>query len=477
MASTSAAPNTFATDNLQAPNHAYQQGQSGCFPELDFDPNSAINPYTTVIESGKPNATTTTSAQRRIEAQHHEPRARIPSAVQKLLEAYFDLNYYPTPEDKKSIAVLTKLTVSQVSTWFNNKRHRGAPQSALSFSTPTVQESPNTGRYQDHQRYPHYSARNGSRCTPFNTEASSNATYLPGPEGSVGDYGMQSPSLQAYQNTPPRDDAQPVIVSANVVGFQTKRTSQPISEVTPHIGQYNGSSGSWARIPPNADGHHSFDLSRESTQMSSVSSVNRMASVSEPRRQGKRKMCHPTAFPRNREDPLKIYQCVRCFEPFKTSSDMRRHIETQHDRQKIYICMREGLDGLRILNNSSRSICILCHFLEPGDDHFYESHNVGPCIQKDPKHSFNRKDQLSRHIKDFHDKGRHGLEGRLDVLKRWETPLYDPGTEASQYCGFCQSQRVGWQMFINHISKHFVEGSDMTMWVDSLESRNQHPYV
>lgn len=397
--------------------------------------------------------------------------------MQKVLQASFDLNCYPTSENKKSLAQLTELTVSQVNTWFNNKRYRGGPQSTSSFLTPAVQESPYTGRYQDDQQYLHYSDCNGSISTPVNTGASSNATYLLGSEGNVGGYGMQSPSLQAYRNTPPRDDAQPVIVSKSVLGILTKRTLEPIAEVTAHMGRDNESSGSWAEIPPNADGYHSFDLSRESTQMSSVSSVNRMASASKLRRQGKQKIYQPTAYSRHRTDPLNIYQCVRCCKPFRTSSDMRRHMDTQHYPQNIWICMGEGLDRLRTLNNTSQPICILCHFLKPGDDHFNESHNVLPCIQKDPKHSFARKDQLSRHIKDFHNKGRHGLKGLSDVLKRWETPLYDPGTKASWYCGFCQNQQIGWHKFINHISKHFVEGSDMTTWFDQPASRNLHPYV
>lgn len=297
-------------------------------------------------------------------------------------------------------------------------------------------------------------------------EASSIPTHLPVPHRTVGDHGMQSPSLQAYRNTPPRDDAPPVIVSGSVIGFPTNRAPEPIKEVATPVGRDTGPSESWVEIRPDADWHSSFNISRGSTQMSSAPSLDRMAVSSKPGRQGKRKTHDVQALPRERIDPLKRFQCICCFMPFKTSSGMRRHIETQHDPQKSWICMREGPDGLRVLNNSFQPMCILCHSLNPGDDHFHDSHNVLPCLRKVPSHSFDRKDHLSGHITNYHNKERRGLPGLSNVLKQWEAPLYTPDTQPIRYCGFCQTQQVGWQKFINHIAKHFSEGYNMTMWFD-----------
>lgn len=382
-----------------------------------------------------------------------------------MLLAFFATDRYPTTKDKESLAQLTRLTKSQVNTWFNNTRHRSVLPSTRSVSAFPAQDPPYFEQYQDDQQHAQHSGYSGSNFTPINTDASSIVTCLPGPQRSAGEHGRQSPSLEAYQNTPPRDDAPPVTVCKSVIGFRTNRALPPIMEVANPMGRTAGSSESWVNVPQGVDSQ-SHSMSRESTQLSSASSLNRVGGGSRSGRQGRRRVYNVQALPRERTEESKPYQCIRCYKPFATSSDMRRHIETQHDPQKQWICMRGGLPGLRVLDDLLQPICILCHCPDPGDDHFHNSHNALPCIQKHPSHSFDRRDQLSGHITRLHDKDGHGLPGLSNVLKRWESPLYGPGREPSRYCGFCQTEQVGWQKFINHIAKHYSEGCDMTKWIN-----------
>lgn len=444
-------------------NNGYQQGPVGYNPEYEqrrFDANGACNAYTTYKDSAT-DWPTQNRTRHGLGAQLHEPRGRILSTAQNILLAFFGTNRFPTLKEKESLAHVTKLTTSQVNNWFNNTRYREVPPSASSLSTFPVQDLRYSEQYQG--QYAHRSGCSGSGYTLINTDASSILTCLPGPHRSVGEHGRQSPSLEAYQDTPPRDDAPPVIVSESVIGFLSNRALPPIVEDATPMGRTAGSSGSWVNVPQGVDSQ-SHSMSRESTQISSASSPNRMGGGSRSGRQGKRRVYNVQALPRERTDSSKPYQCIRCYKPFATSSDMRRHIETQHDPQKQWICMREGLPGLRVLDDLSQPICILCHFPDPGEDHFHNSHNVLPCIEKHPSHSFDRRDQLSGHITRRHDKEGLGLAGLSDVLEQWESPLYGPGREPSRYCGFCQKDQVGWQKFINHIAKHYSAGCDMTQW-------------
>lgn len=350
-----------------------------------------------------------------------------------------------------------------MSTWFNNARHRRVVPSASSLSTFPAQDLPDFEHYQGDQQHAQHSGRSGSSFTPINTDASSIATYQPGPQRSVGEHGRQSPSLEAYQNTPPRDDAPPVTVCQSVVGFRTNQALPPIMEVATPMGRTSGSNESWVNLPQGVEsqGH---SMSRGSTQISSASSVNRVGGGARSGRQGKRRVSNAQAFPRERTEESKPYQCICCNKPFRTSSDMRRHLETQHHPQKQWICMRGGLQGLRVRNDLFQPICALCHLPNPGDDHFHTSHNALPCIQKHPNHLFDRKDQLSGHITRLHNKDGRRLPGLSNVLKLWETPLYGPGREPSRYCGFCQTERFGWQNFIKHLAEHYSKGYNMTMW-------------
>ncbi|KAI4129821.1 MAG: hypothetical protein LQ347_003629 [Umbilicaria vellea] len=211
----STAPNPFPNQNLQYSDIGYQEGPVGYHHEYEqrnLNTNVAGNAYATGIDSTETDLPTQNHTRHRVGAQHHEPQGRTPSAAQTILLAFFATDRYPTTIDKESLAQVTRLTVSQVSTWFNNARHRRVVPSASSLSTFPAQDLPDFEHYQGDQQHAQHSGRSGSSFTPINTDASSIATYQPGPQRSVGEHGRQSPSLEAYQNTPPRDDAPPVTV-------------------------------------------------------------------------------------------------------------------------------------------------------------------------------------------------------------------------------------------------------------------------
>ena len=386
-----------------------------------------------------------------------------------MLRGFFDVDRYPTSDDKQSLAQLTKLSITQVDNWFRNHRQRKLPHSmSVSSTLPQTlshigRNAPSTGQ---HQGYGQYTQPGNYSDFDFSAVLANSpiAANLSNPQGHDGGYGRQSPSLRAFSDLPPREDVQPITSSYSVTGdFVTRQTSDlTIMPVGQLMGQEDESSDSWVDLPQPAESQ-SYSMSRESTRMSSASNSNMMGPSSTPGRQGRRKVDHIKMHPRERTHCSKIYQCIWCYLPFKTSSDMRRHMETQHALQNVYICMRGGLDGLRVLNQSKQQICILCHSLQPDDNHFYASHNASGCVGKNlEERSFYRDDHLARHIKTMHGKGTYDLPGLAQVVKEWKAPSND----RSWYCGFCSIQVGGWAMFIPHISKHFSDGQDMTNWKD-----------
>ena len=434
------------------------------------DVNDVIDPYANFNDLSIPATTGHTRFQP--DVQYHEPRPRLlnPTA-QEILQAFFNGNPYPETEDKTSLAQLTKIRVSQVENWFRNTRQRQVSHPVSSLLTPPIQEpscigqdSASTGQYQVFQQNGRLGDYSGFGFTPIHMEDRGVVASLYGSQGSTGGYDRHRPSLQAYQAVPPRDDVPPVTVSRSVIGFQTTRSLEPTIEDKQRMGRSGGSSTSWAQVPQEAD-LRSFDMSRESIQVSAASNIN----STKPGRQGRRKMDQIKMFPRKRTNGLKIFQCVWCYSAWRTSSEMRRHMETQHAPQHMYICMPEGLPSLRVLDHSCRQMCILCQSVEPEDAHFYASHNALPCLQKHlDNRSFYRKDHLSRHIEESHGKDQNGVPGLPSVVKEWGTPIYGPNAQCNWYCGFCEGQLDDWHKWINHISKHFADGCDMTSWIDSF---------
>ena len=402
------------------------------------------------------------------------------STAQNLLQVFFNGNHYPTADNKQSLAQLTGLSTRQVDHWFRNSRQRKLRPSTSTFSTLPSQVSyhigrnaPSTGQNHGYGQYAHHGAYNGSVYPSTVLENSGIAPNLSNPQGHDGGYGRQSPSLQAYIDVPPREDVQPIISSASVTGgFQTPQTLEFAMAVGPQMGREVEPSESWVDVPQTAE-TQSYSMSRGSTRMSSTSNSNMMGPSSTPGRQGRRKVDHIKMHSRQRKDSSKIYQCIWCYYAFKTSSDMRRHMETQHVLQNVYICMREGLPGLRVLDQSNQQYCILCHSFETDDDHFYASHNAHVCLRKDPgERSYYRDDHLTRHVKTIHGKGKRDLPGLPHVVKEWKDPS-NINNDGSWYCGFCPMQVDGWAIFIPHISKHFSDGLEMTTWLDSPAHYNR----
>ncbi|MCJ1306329.1 hypothetical protein MMC08_009149 [Hypocenomyce scalaris] len=279
---TSGTPNLFSTHNLHCPNYVYDEEPTRFFRGHEQripDVNDVIDPYANFNDLSIPATTGHTRFQP--DVQYHEPRPRLlnPTA-QEILQAFFNGNPYPETEDKTSLAQLTKIRVSQVENWFRNTRQRQVSHPVSSLLTPPIQEpscigqdSASTGQYQVFQQNGRLGDYSGFGFTPIHMEDRGVVASLYGSQGSTGGYDRHRPSLQAYQAVPPRDDVPPVTVSRSVIGFQTTRSLEPTIEDKQRMGRSGGSSTSWAQVPQEAD-LRSFDMSRESIQVSAASNIN-----------------------------------------------------------------------------------------------------------------------------------------------------------------------------------------------------------
>ena len=111
---------------------------------------------------------------------------------------------------------------------------------------------------------------------------------------------------------------------------------------------------------------------------------------------------------------------------------------------------------VRILSNNRN--CIFCGIPDPDEMHASTCHAIAKCLDNPvTERTFQRKDHLVQHLRNFHDARLPG-----DLINSWKTNINY--SQHKWVCGFCGDSLADWSTRARHISKHFRDGLDMSMW-------------
>lgn len=284
--------------------------------------------------------------------------------------------------------------------------------------------------------------------------------------------------MQRYLNTPPEDDPVPVaeITAAISQQFQTpdkKRKSDSASDTysfDPNGGISNYSTSDVFSCGANSDrGFDSRSISGISNE-SSASNSSQVSHASWAGRQGRKryKMEQKRAFSEHGFPLVKqqnvTYQCTWCYQGFARSYCWKRHEESLHCPQHEYVCM---LHGYTETDRRGETCCVFCGSNDISEDHL-ERHKARECYQKaEGERSFARPDALVQHIRQKHHTTARNIPP--SGTHSWRRPLRS--SEARWRCGFCQNfEFTEWNRRCQHVASHFIDGKDMSSWVEQHSS-------
>lgn len=149
------------------------------------------------------------------------------------------------------------------------------------------------------------------------------------------------------------------------------------------------------------------------------------------------------------------YQCTFCTTSFKRKSDWCRHEVSIHVQLDMWVC--EPQDSTVWKFDSPHQQCNYCGIELPSQEHI-ASHDFDLCAERSlGERVFARKDHLLQHLKKFH--GCHKWPGQSLNLRRIRHATL------KSRCGFCAETFVTWNERIDHLVRHFKQGSQMKQWV------------
>src|SRR5205814_404049 len=127
------------------------------------------------------------------------------------------------------------------------------------------------------------------------------------------------------------------------------------------------------------------------------------------------------------------FQCTFCTTGFNDKHAWKRHEESQHVPQEVWICMPNGPDN----GQDSESSCLFCGSADGSNQHLEFHHNAIACHRKPIRdRTFARRDNLKQHLRQVH---KSVLEAAS--LQSWRRPIiYDCVWE----CGFCHEEFDRW---------------------------------
>lgn len=148
------------------------------------------------------------------------------------------------------------------------------------------------------------------------------------------------------------------------------------------------------------------------------------------------------------------------------------HERNIHMPEELWICCP------RLENSSSR--CPFCAHSNPSKFHL-KDHNYFSCHEKSlSERTFNRKDHFLQHVVQMHvDNVSAGQKPvRLTELSEaWRRPLNLEQGHQALHCGFCGLSFQSYHQRTEHVSKHFMSGSDMISWWSARLSHEITPSV
>jgi hypothetical protein len=158
------------------------------------------------------------------------------------------------------------------------------------------------------------------------------------------------------------------------------------------------------------------------------------------------------------------YQCTFCLVPFSKKYAWRRHEESVHAPQKLWVCGPWPTFGKDGADETDSKRCPICS--DTAANHPLCQHDFERCWQK-PKEerTFFRKDNLAQHIRLV-----HGEVERTDQIdfSSWKQILTD-GTY-DLMCHFCGHENESWDARAKHIPIHFEKGLNMDSWIKTESS-------
>lgn len=371
---------------------------------------------------------------------------RFPRSAVKVLKDWMDTHAdhpYPSEQEKEELQTLTGLKATQITNWMANTRRRR--------KTRTRGVSPSI-------RSPTWATGDATSGT--------NAIDIPFDKKSIRHNGktwdIMNP-LERWQHSPPENEPARIPDIADAVAKSKTSRNGSQSSLSSSVGARPGflsSAGSSAslkqcRRPPSVTSletgqSDSFGSLLSSGSLGSSNSRNSFGSArAKDRRRRRRTAANPSKNKRVQE--MRPFQCTFCTDRFRTKYDWARHEKSLHLSLEKWICAPLGPITTTATGQQQ---CVYCGEQNPTPAHL-ETHNHTACEEKGmDARTFYRKDHLRQHLRLV-----HGCK-MLDSMDVWKSEA----TYIKSRCGFCKTTFTKWQERIDHISKHFKDGAQMSHW-------------
>lgn len=383
-----------------------------------------------------------------------KPRTHISTETKAVLENYFAHEPYPSPSRVNALADDLGLPHKSVKTWFNNHRAR-CPQAAK-LQTPITPVAPRSApatfaepAFLDTSFMP-------SSMPPAVTSNGTGLTKerLASVSSSSSGSSRRSVTMDRFLNITPAED-EPNFVPGPL------RLQTDCPSLT-HSASYSNSN------------HLQFENNTPASVCSTDSYAESRAtstSFSSAPRRGRRRFgaARHEPYPsyqslrsaRSNDTPDTpasgngVYVCTFCHKRYRNKYEWKRHEESVHVPNKLYIC----LCGV---NDKFADPCTFCGDRWPSAVHDCYN-NYQQCLDKpEQERTFTRKDHLLQHIRQVHQEDPANIK---DTVDHWCKPAPPPalGSETLR-CGFCQRDCPTWKDRVDHVAQHFQDGLDISQW-------------
>ncbi|KAF2750880.1 hypothetical protein M011DRAFT_186452 [Sporormia fimetaria CBS 119925] len=149
--------------------------------------------------------------------------------------------------------------------------------------------------------------------------------------------------------------------------------------------------------------------------------------------------------------------CTFCLKRFHTKVDWMRHEQTAHMPEELWVCCpRTGEFPDR---------CPFCAKSHPSPSHLAD-HNYISCQEKPlSERTFSQQDSFLQHISLVHKvtPGQKPLR-MTELLAAWRQTSPLRTDHQALHCGFCGKVFRTYNERTEHVSNHFLRGSDMISW-------------